>query len=76
MPTFFPRTLSHKVSTALCTIRPGIAHMVQIMASIADPIAIPCQSHIATPRRKIIKFVLTCSTPGTIRVDSVNITRC
>ena len=52
MRTSFPRTVSRKVSTAQCIIRPGIPHTVQITASTADLIVTPCQNPIVTARRK------------------------
>lgn len=52
MPTFFPRTLSHKVSTALCTMRPGHPRTAQTTASTADLTAIPCRNPTATPRAR------------------------
>ena len=52
MPTSFPRTQSHKVFTAPCTIKPGIPHTVRITASIVDLIVTPCPNPTATVKRK------------------------
>lgn len=52
MPTFYLRTLSHKVSTAPCTMRPGILRTAQITASTATLTVIPCRNPTATPRAR------------------------
>ena len=51
-PTFSPRTQSHKVSTAPCTIRPGTPRMAQTMVNTVDLTVIPCQNLTATPRTR------------------------
>ena len=52
MPTFFLRTLSHKVFTALCTMRPGDPRTAPTTASTAGLTVIPCRSPTATPRAR------------------------
>ena len=52
MPTFFPRTQSHKVSTAPCTIRPGVPRTAQTMVNTVVLTVIPCQNPTATPRAR------------------------
>ena len=51
-PTFSPRTQSHKVSTAPCTIRPGAPRTAQTMVNTVDLTVIPCQNLTATPRTR------------------------
>ena len=52
MLTFFPRTLSHKVSTAPCTMRPGDPRTAQTTASTAVLTVIQCRNPTATPRAR------------------------
>ena len=51
-PTFSPRTQSHRVYTALCTIKPGGLRTAQTMVNTADLTVIPCQNPTATPRTR------------------------
>ena len=51
-PTFSPRTQSHKVSTAPCTIRPGAPRTAQTMVNTVDLTVIQCQNLTATPRTR------------------------
>ena len=51
-PTFSPRTQSHKVSIAPCTIRPGAPRTAQTMVNTVDLTVILCQNPTATPRTR------------------------
>lgn len=52
MPTFSLRTLSHKVSTAPCTIRPGDHRTAPTTASTAGLTVIPYRNPTATRRAR------------------------
>ena len=49
MPMSFLRTLSHRVSTAPCTMRHGIPRTAQTTASTVGLTVIPCRNPTATP---------------------------